>query len=67
MHKVPEFREKDDSVKLSMKKKVPPRLKKKLDYAALVAVIQGGRSFSDFGKSGSMKFLGLALTSKKNS
>ena len=42
------------------KKKLPIELKKKLDEALLVAIVEDGRSFNDFAKSGVTKFINFS-------
>ncbi|CAF3424623.1 unnamed protein product [Rotaria sp. Silwood2] len=65
VHKVKEFQDKEKLVNRSNKKKISSHLKKKIDQAALVAIIQDGRTFDDFSKPGFRKFLQLIVPSKK--
>jgi hypothetical protein len=59
------FKTKEKLVNRSTTQKISSKLKKKLDYAALVAIIEDGRSFNDFSKSGFKKFIQLILPSKE--
>ena len=65
VHKLNEFKSKEKLVNRSATKKISSNLKKELDYAAIVAIIEDGRSFNDFSKSGFKKFIQLTLPSKK--
>jgi hypothetical protein len=65
VHKLTEFKSKEKLVNRSNTKKISSQLKKKLDHAAIVAIVEDGRSFNDFSKKGFKKFIQLALPSKK--
>lgn len=66
VHKMKEFDRTAETPLIRMKRKLPVALKKKLDHAVLVAVIQDGRSFNDFAKAGIAEFIGLAIPGNKN-
>ncbi|CAF2890154.1 unnamed protein product [Rotaria sp. Silwood2] len=61
VHKVDELKPKEKLVNRSTDQRIPVKLKKKLDGAVVAAIIEDGRSFGDFSKSGFQKFLQLAL------
>lgn len=65
VHKLTEFKSKEKLVNRRNTKKISLELKTKLDHAALVAIVEDGRSFNDFSKNGFKKFFQLALLSNK--
>ncbi|CAF1445343.1 unnamed protein product [Rotaria sordida] len=65
VHEVDEFKPKEKLVHRSTHKRIPVKLKKKLDRAVVTAIIEDGRSFGDFLKSGFRKFIQLVLPGYK--
>ena len=65
VHKMTDFKAKEKLVNRPHTKKISLNLKKKLDNAAVAAIIEDGRGFGDFSKSGFQKFIQLALPGKK--
>ncbi|CAF1273376.1 unnamed protein product [Rotaria sordida] len=61
VHELDEFKSKEKLVYRSKQKRMPVKLKKKLDCALITTIIENGRSFGDFSKSGFQKFIQLAL------
>ena len=65
VHKMEDFQSKEVLPNPSNKKKISSHMKKRLDDAVLVAIIEDGRSFSDFSKKGLKKFIQVALPSTR--
>ncbi|CAF3250677.1 unnamed protein product [Rotaria sp. Silwood2] len=65
VHELDEFKPKEKLVYRSKHKHIPVKLKKQLDRAVVTAIIEDGRSFGDFSKSGFRKFIQLALPGYK--
>ena len=66
VHKLNGFKGKEELANRSPIKKLSLQLKKKLDDAVMAAIIEDGRSFSDFSKAGFIKLIQLAVPSKKH-
>ena len=65
VHKMEDFQSKEILPNHSTKKRISSHLKKRLDDAVLVAIVEDGRSFNDFSKRGLKKFIQAALPSKR--
>ena len=65
VHQITEFKSKETLVNHSTTRKISLQLKKKLDDAVVTAIVEDGRGFGDFSKSGIKKFIQLAFSSEK--
>lgn len=65
VHRMKDFQLQEDLPHHASKKRISTHLKKRLDDAVLVAIVEDGRSFNDFSKKGLKKFIQEALPSKR--
>ncbi|CAF4565531.1 unnamed protein product, partial [Rotaria sp. Silwood2] len=65
IHELDEFKPKENLAHRSKQKRIPVKLKKKLNRAVVRTIIEHGRSFGNFSKSGLQQFIQLALPGYK--